>query len=460
MEYVFILGNHPYLSLAELLFVEPATLLDHSVRRAGSRPSFVESQSPILVFDQNVAIVEYQQDIDVKSLQERLGGSVKIGKILEKIPYTVFSKSIFMDALIKALPSTGRITFGFSFYLLNSRTSLSLGHASPKASLGREVETELRVGHVEIQNLKNIGMELKKELGNRGISSRLVRAKDGDNNPSNMTLSSVTVTKNHLLPPSGIEFLIVFERDGLFLGKTLTVQPFESYSKRDYGRPKRNAKQGMLPPKLSRIMLNLAGINTEKSVFFDPFCGSGTILQEALLLGIKKVIGSDFSQNAVAATRENLSWLCSQLPSLTENKGCLFEVFQCDARKISHHLNKNSVDAIVTEPYLGPALTRNESLNTLERIAKKLTVLYAACAKEFNVILRKQGRLVMVIPHFLFEKQKISPHIAWERYGFRKMIPLPPSFHISSLTYHRPDQRLIREIVILEKVNELEPKND
>ena len=94
--------------------------------------------------------------------------------------------------------------------------------------------------------------------------------------------------------------LVVFVRsDTTFdLGRTETVQDFKTYRLRDIGRPRRNAKRGMLPPKLARMMINIASPKHNDTIL-DPFCGSGTIIHEAFLLGYKNIIGSDISEKAV-----------------------------------------------------------------------------------------------------------------------------------------------------------------
>jgi len=86
-------------------------------------------------------------------------------------------------------------------------------------------------------------------------------------------LSSVVVKKQKLT-----EIVI---GDG-WQGKTVAVQDFEDWGKRDYGRPEAEGHIGMLPPKVARMMVNLAQVN----YILDPFCGTGTILMEALTLGL------------------------------------------------------------------------------------------------------------------------------------------------------------------------------
>jgi len=87
----------------------------------------------------------------------------------------------------------------------------------------------------------------------------------------------------------------------------LAVQDVEGYSERDYNRPSRDAKVGMTPPKLAQIMINLAGLKDGDTVY-DPFCGVGTIMQEALLNDYR-VIGSDANSAQVENCRSNLSWI-------------------------------------------------------------------------------------------------------------------------------------------------------
>ena len=150
-------------------------------------------------------------------------------------------------------------------------------------------------------NKKDYGLKLKKYFATEKISSRFVISKE-------KTLSSVVVTQNKLLT-RGIEVVLAADGDNILIGETLAVQPFKDLSLRDYGRPVRDDLSGMLPPKLAQIMINLAQVDPEKAVIIDPFCGTGTILSEAVVLGYKNLFGSDISLKAVEDTRKNISWL-------------------------------------------------------------------------------------------------------------------------------------------------------
>ena len=69
----------------------------------------------------------------------------------------------------------------------------------------------------------------------------------------------------------------------------------------------RNMIVGMLPPKLAQMMINLSretGILPTK--IYDPCCGLGTVLIEAINMGITDVYGSDLSAKMCSCTEENI----------------------------------------------------------------------------------------------------------------------------------------------------------
>ena len=90
------------------------------------------------------------------------------------------------------------------------------------------------------------------------------------------------------------------------VAKVVHVQDVNWWSKKDYGRKKVDRKSGMLPPKVARIMVNLSQ-TPKDGVIYDPFCGSGTILVEALDSGFA-AIGSDISEKAVNDSVTNTNW--------------------------------------------------------------------------------------------------------------------------------------------------------
>lgn len=94
-----------------------------------------------------------------------------------------------------------------------------------------------------------------------------------------------------------------------------------------------------LDPFLARAMVNLSEINY-KNYIFDPFCGTGTIMIEAALMGFR-VIGSDINYRMIRGAILNLK-------SLDIN---YYDVIKADARKFY----SNSISCIVTDPPYGRA---------------------------------------------------------------------------------------------------------
>lgn len=96
------------------------------------------------------------------------------------------------------------------------------------------------------------------------------------------------------------------------LGKTLACQDIDAYSRRDLAK-NRDMIVGMMPPKLVQIMLNLAKNSSEKNYNFsgmsvyDPFCGLGTTLIEAVNMGVMSVFGSDISLEMVQNSKESFT---------------------------------------------------------------------------------------------------------------------------------------------------------
>lgn len=380
--HIFILGNNPKLSQAELRAVLP-------------RVKFVEETDHYIMAE--------GADIDCGVFLRQLGGTVKIGKVI----HDSFDKGAIINDLL-AEPAGKKILFGISDYKKNSKL-----------------------------DIHGLGMEIKKALKERGRNARFVTSMEP-------VLSSVVVAKNKCR-----EFLILGNET---IAKTCAVQEFEEYSERDYGRPRRDARSGMIPPKLAKIMINLADAQADK-ILLDPFCGSGTILQEAILLGYKNIIGCDISKRAVEDTKKNLEWLAKsyRLP-VTSYKNLQLttynlQLFCCDIHQLPKFVKK--ADVIVTEPYLGPALKGYETIKQINAVVDELEELYIDSFKEFFKILPSGSRVVIVFPAWRFEKDLIHLKIEKdiENIGFVKV-------NKNELLYSRPDHRVMREIVIWGKRRE------
>lgn len=420
MRYFFILGTNPVLSTAEIIALLP-----------GTKFTVTEMYRHAVIVDAAPG-----ETLDMEELMRRLGGTIKIGEIIaEGLPK---DPSIIVQHMLQGLAyrvsEVGNATFGLSIYSLESKQP-------------RDKVTKLAL------RFKGVGMEVKKKLKLAGCAARFVRPTTGS------ALTSVQVEKNRMRT-DGAEFVMLAKENSVMLGKTVVVQPFETFSKADYGRPERDPKQGMLPPKLARIMVNLTHVSTETVdiALLDPFCGSGTVLTEALRMGFEKLYGSDINPVAVSSTKKNIAWIHANglAPRDSYDQA---KIFESDSRTIGQHIEPDSIDAIVTEPYLGPPRSGNESIKELEKTIAELSKLYYEALRAWRPILVDGGPVIMALPVFIVGLKKLTVDARpFEKLGYR-LEPLLPSIILSrigvketknhGLLYGRNNQRVWREIVRL-----------
>jgi len=411
MQSFLILGSNPSISFAEIygLVIGQESLVNDDGNKDSINSFIVSAASQAIIVD----------DEEIGRLGPGvLGGVPKSGEILE-----VFSQldARQLSSLLLNYATEGqKFHFGLSMYEIGKKTYSS-------------------------QKLKALGLEIKKNLKASGLSVRLVESRSNN-------LSSVDVIKNKLID-KGVELCVFSSEEGFVVGRTLAVQPFEQYSDRDYGRPGRNAKRGMLPPKLARIMVNLSAAQAG-DLLVDPFCGVGTVLQEALLMGYK-VIGTDVDERAVRQTKKNIEWL------LREHKAELpdYKIDAMDVRKLDKAITEKSVDAIVTEFDLGPPLLGDESSVKIESIEKSLSEFYAEALDLIKYVLKDGKRAVVAWPYFVKQNIFVSVFDKLESFGFRVVAPYPEKYNAiyplserGTLLYGREGQHVFREIVILEKI--------
>lgn len=393
MKYFFVLGTNTALSVAEL-----AAVLD--------------LKSAVL-YAPDFLIWETNNEIEPESLMKRLGGIIKIGVIREEIKsgddQKLLSAVLSLAKAKKEISSDGKFNFGFSDY-----------------------------GKKQF-NKKDLGLKLKKYFSEASISSRFVISHE-------KTLSSVVITQNKLLT-RGLEIVLLEADQKIFIGETLAVQPFKDLSRRDYGRPARDDLSGMLPPKLAQIMINLAQVKDPEELIIDPFCGSGTILSEAMLAGYKNLFGSDVSLKAIEDTRQNNNWI----KELYRIENVKIKLLVKNVIHLSKFVKAESVAAVITEPFLGP----QRGLIDFKTVVKNLEELYSLAIQEFREVLVPGGRVVMIWPLYYGQKPITPKHE-----GFRMINMLPEQFRNSefikksnreTIVYGRPGQKVYREIVVLEK---------
>ena len=261
------------------------------------------------------------------------------------------------------------------------------------------------------------------------------------------TYNSATTAK--ALRKEGIELSIFGDSEHIYVGRTLYVQDISLWSALDYEKPHRDMKIGMLPSKLARIMLNLAGLEPDDG-FWDPFCGLGTLLMQGQFLDLYSY-GSDIDVNALRMARENVEWLLKR----GYVKGLKFRVFKYDIRKnpMSNKIlrdiaGRGKFNAIVTEGYLGKPRPRPFSTKR-QVLAQWIQVrpLYKVFLRHVSYLIDPGARVVFVVPRYRLKgKGWYAPKL---EINFKRFKPV--RFNTGPLIWQHSDSIVARELLVVEK---------
>jgi predicted DNA methylase len=439
--YIALLGRQPEISLAELAAVFGADCVNR--------------------ISQQFAKVQTSQ-FDITTL----GGTIKCAKVITELPASRTDKASLLAASrfitqhyqAKWAHSPHKITLGLSAYNL--------------AIAARDVQ--------------KTGLILKSSLKKSETSLRLIP----NDQPA---LSTATAHNNKLgTSPYKVELLLVKTTDRrLIIAESRGVQNITAYTRRDRHRPKRDAFVGMLPPKLAQIMLNLAlgagplarhrscsnsatgsaSSLSDKSMvlrtalpdafdleemagsraavtILDPFCGTGTVLQEALLAGYD-VVGTDLSQKMVDYTTENLSWLQSTFTA----PGHIIDIHQADAT--THRwLNSTHLTAIVCETYLGQPFSASPAPQKLAEVAGNCNHIITSFLTNIRPQLAPNTPLCIAVPAW-YDASGWATHLPLiknlQKLGYYQLNRTP-------LIYRRPDQIVARELLVLKPIDKTAPQ--
>jgi tRNA G10 N-methylase Trm11 len=315
------------------------------------------------------------------SIIDDLGGIIKIGVSAAEFPTEIVKRAFLQKDKEAQTQISGEIeASGLVDGMVRAESEKTLFGVSVYCE-----EKQLRSMSKVIQRF--VGSAVKRELRGCGEKSKFMGFAKSRRLPQ---LSHVEVLKKNMVENKS-EILFCVGREQTFVAVTVAVHnPFE-FQKRDVGKPVQR-KIFAIPPRLARIMVNLAAC-AEGKVMLDPFCGVGTILQEALLAKAK-VVGVDINRWCVEAAGRNLDWLKDEYG--LENAE--YRVLQGDVHRLSQKIGWEQVDCVATEPDLGPALRQMPTTSYAVRIAEKLEPLYYGLLEEAYKVLRSSGRLVVVSP--------------------------------------------------------------
>lgn len=346
-------------------------------------------------------------DIDIEKMINSLGGTLKIADVLAEIPRNELNSALDKIELEKIFKlKTEKFVFGVSVY--------------------SEKDT--------YKIYKLIGNFFKKRLKQTGINAKYF----GFSRERKPQLTNVEVIKKNLVDKSAE--IVVCLSDKIYIGVTKALHnPFE-FQKRDIGRPVQRTIFS-ISPRLSNILINLSGAK-EGDTLLDPFCGIGTILQEAALNEIN-ILGLDIDRECVESAKENLRWLSKEyrldLNNLNE------KIISGDAKKLNEYFKENSIDAIATEPYLGPPLKKKPSMQEVNKMFEEIKNIYEESLKEMYKILKTKKRISIVSPCIRITKSKCV------KFDFTSIAKKIGFKIINSFIDAERRHKTFREIFVIEK---------
>lgn len=399
MQQLYILGRQPALGMAEL------------ERLCGA--------GRIAAFGRSATLVDGEQP-----LFARLGGSIKSATVIEEVPFKNWGK--------------------LNAYLLqNAGTLFGLGD-SGRHTLG----VSIYGADIPQKNVNGMLLSLKKALRTKERSVRIIEHKDG------CALESASVIHNGLLAETGRELVVAIDGSRAIIGLTKHEQDIESYTLRDRGRPKRDAKVGMLPPKLAQIITNLTHnpsvAEAESSceipdfiapkTLLDPFCGTGVLLQEAALMGLR-VYGSDIDERMVRYARDNINWLQDQMQA--------YYPWELEIGDATAHTWRPPIDTVAGETYLGTPLLRLPAPPELDAIVKECDDLHRKFLTNIAPQLKTGTPLCLAVPAWRVRNSfRHLPVIDELRSLGYNRVDFKHVRH-SDLVYHREGQFVARELIVL-----------
>lgn len=183
------------------------------------------------------------------------------------------------------------------------------------------------------------------------------------------------------------EILALNKRE-IFFGIVNQIYDSSMDEKIDMLRPVRRQELS-ISPRLSKIMINLAGLN-KGDLMLDPFCGAGSILMQALLKEIN-CLGVDKDSFAIDSARKNLDWL-----KRTFGFNANYELIKTNSLKIK----KSGFDGIVFEPFLGHLLRKNPTMKEKIFLIKDFEKKIIPFLDKFKKIKKPKARIVMTMPYF------------------------------------------------------------
>lgn len=399
---IAILGRQPAIGIAEL--------------------ESVFGGEKIRVLNREVALVD-----STKLNVSHFGSILKTGEIVHEIESTDWHKIkpiVLEKVLDDAKKANGKITIGISTYGVRT---------SPR----------------EISGLLS---KIKQSAKKAGISIRII---DG----RKLSLSTAISHNNKLgLSDKKREIIIASSKKTTFIALSEGSQNISAYARRDQNRPRRDAFVGMLPPKLAQTMINLGAGENQPQIkltnsptknidtpkLLDPFCGTGTVIQEALLKGFK-ANGTDLSEKMVEFSKENSDWFLREF----KPHGKLGEIYKADAT-IEKWDFAPKLSTVVCETYLGQPFSAPPSPKKLTEVRENCNRIISNFLKNLARQIQEGTQICIAVPAWKTQNGNFShlplvdflEELGYNRREFMRVKP-------QDLIYYRENQVVARELLVL-----------
>ena len=234
----------------------------------------------------------------------------------------------------------------------------------------------------------------------------------------------------------GAAFLVLAAKNKFWLFQFTATQNLRNYDLRDFQKPFRDPKMGMLPVRLAQILVHLSGANRGEKVV-DPFCGSGTIAGESALLGLESC-NSDLDKKCVHGSRQNFEFLATKFRFDANLAG--FEV--ADAQDLDFQKFQNF--RVVSEGFLGTNFDTSEKINPEKIQIESEKILKIWQAVFANLRKNPPKKIVFCLPNWKCEHKKDVSIL-----GRIEKIASVSGFKIEkNFLYSRSRTRVRRQIVV------------
>jgi len=351
---------------------------------------------------------------DLVKTAKYLGGAFKIGEIVaEAQDENLFIGKLYATKMFEWLDQ--KASWGLSLYGINNNLDPDF-----------------------VQDVQNVLGEKIRGAGAR--KAKKVLPDITSVNEGIRELSSGIVAEKNV-----IDVQLLKSKDSLFLALTIATIPSTSFQERDLKRPYQNSTIS-LSPRIARMLVNMTMLN-EGQRLLDPFCGTGTILMEAAVLNIN-VIGFDKDSQKIKGTWQNINWL-RDAGRISKNVHAKLQ--RRDARDL-RFFDRDSIDAIATEPILIPPLKRFPSEEEAKDMLLDSFKTYREFLRSAEYVLKRNGKIALVIPYIrLSTRKKAGFDVEQLLEGINLQMAKLNGFTFPILARYTQDQKVIRGVLLLEK---------